>query len=297
MQHKNPFRSDGGIDLSKIPYVKDQSAYSDSLVDSLNAEYRAHQGKYDRFNELRKNAVVSPENVRLATLFTVASIKTRTSYVDEASDRSGINGNFSIDKDVLETSHDGELKWDIYHDWFTSQTPNRIAELLEEGKVEKAHALLSGRDPNTGENVGDFYLRACKASLVLYLLGFKRVCMDTRIYNSLKPQIREMMDYGKKVQHPHTSYISNPYREKGPYSANKVPILSHSGDPDYDGNQSFWEDRMKWNVKEYTALTNQMVFMNLGFQTEAPASVLPQVLFNLNNKTTHHFDLMERLQE
>jgi hypothetical protein len=279
----NIVKPDGQIDEQAVTEV----------AETLNDEYRANQAVYDRFSENRENAVVTPANVRRASLWVIGSIKTDTNLVDSGA--SGLlSGDFSKDKAFLEGTTDGELKWDRYGEWFSSQIPDRVAELLESGRVDDAHALLAGRDPDTGEWVGDYYLRANKASLVLYLLGFDKVCMDTRIYRATKPVMWATLD-NDAVRHPETE-LDNPYRNRSPgMDAKHVLVISHSGDDDWDGEKSYWEDKLKWNVPQYDALTGHLIDL-LAERSDVPRELIPQVAFNTEGNTTGHETLMERIQ-
>lgn len=265
----------------------------EQVAEKLTAEYRAHKARYDRFQALRESAENTGATVRRAALWTVGSIKTDTQLVDDGASEI-LAGDFGDDRAFLLSTEHGSVKWDRYGEWFSSDVPDRVAELLDEGRVDDAHALLSGRDPETGERVGEYYLRACKASLVLYLLGYDRVCLDTRIYRAVKPAIRALFE-DDVVTHPETE-TENPYRASTPrMDAGYTPIYSHSGDEKFTGEKSYWEDKLKWNVIQYDAMTTHLRD-RLAEKADVPADLLPQVAFNTQGETTIHADLMERIQ-
>lgn len=279
-------------------YVKSKPSIDpqtfDSVTDALNREYKAHKAEYERFQEMRENAVVSPSNVRYAMAWTVVTIKTDTKRVDGRTSML-LSGDFSNDKKFVENSTDGKLKWEKVHGWLNSQIPEKVAQYLQNSEVEKAHALLAGRDPETGNPVTKTYLRTCKASLVLYLLGFERMCMDSRNFRTFKPVLREIM-YDIQVKHPE-SEGSNPYRSNQPsMDAGEVSTISHSSDPEVEG-KTFWEDKLKWNPKEYHYLSDRMLDI-VAENCKVPKWLIPIVAFNSRtDRTTIHETAMNRLQE
>lgn len=268
----------------------------DTVENELRREYQDNIHQYQSFQGKREPPeTVTGRDVRLATLWSVGSIKTDTGLIDSKSSDM-VSGDFSVDKDILENSTDGGLKWEKYHEWFAGDVPDRVANLLNDDRLNDAHALLAGRDPDTGAMTEDYYLRACKGAMVLYLLGYDKVCMDTRIYRTLKPVIAEVMAGNQCVAHPDTE-SQHPYRAKQPrMGAKPVPILSHSGDQNWEENRkSFWEDKLKWNIPEYDALT-QWIIKRLSIRTDIPAPVLPQVAFNaLSDDTTTHDAILDRI--
>jgi len=290
---------------NELTIVKDDSSIKakqllETVGNDLTSEYRAHKARYDRFQSNRESAEVAGTNVRKVALWVVGSIQTDTELVDENVSQT-FSGDFSDDKSFLEGTTDGPQKWESYGSWFNSDIPDQVADLLRDDKVDDAHALLAGRDPDTGKAVGDYYLRTNKASLVLYLLGYDRICLDTRIYRALKPAIRATLE-NDMVTHPESEHPKfgepspNPYRKRAPdyKRAKSVPVLSHNGDPDWNGEKSYWEDKLKWNPIQYHTLTTY-VRDRVGRYTDIPTELIAQVAFNTEGSTTTHETLYDNL--
>lgn len=228
----------------KLRQVQPNRQYIQLVADDMQNEYEKNKAEYERFQALRDDVDVTGRNIRLLALWTIASIKTDTRLVDSQAENY-MTGDFSIDKEQLELTTDGEVKWSCYGEWFSSNKPDRVAELLQNDRVMDAHALLAGRDPDTGKQIGEYYLRTCKASLVLYFLGYDRICVDSRIYDTLAPAIGDVFE-DIPVNHPETEH-NNPYRNSSPrQTAKKLRIITHSSD-DRDNDRSYWEDKLKWN--------------------------------------------------
>jgi hypothetical protein len=283
------------------PFVKSEESFVESLIDKvvteIEDEYNRESNSADLFNSRRKSVEPTGRNVRLSALWVIGSIKTDTELVDNSDEI--FSGNFSFDKGFLEGTQDGEIKWDRYGEWFPTDIPDRVASHLQDGEINHAHALLSGRDPQTGQNVGDYYLRTNKASLVLYLMGYDRMCVDTRIYKAIKPVMQATIE-NQVVSHPVTAdpviaeskgLTPNPYREDI-NKAKKTPVMTHTGDGDV--KPTFWEHKLKWNPIEYDALTKHM-WGAIAERADVPTGLIPQLLFNLEGETTYHETLMNKL--
>lgn len=286
-----------GIDPVTLSYVKESGKIPESLIRRLKAEYRENKSQYDKFDQNRQSVEVTPQSIRRAMAWVVVTIKTDTERVDARSDLL-LSGNFRNDKSFVTQSTDGKIKWEKVHKWLTSDIPDRVADYLNRDRVNDAHALLAGRDPETGKQVtiegqeATLYLRTCKASLVLYLTGFDRMCIDSRIFRAIEPALSALME-GKK-SHADTA-LENPYRDSSPrMDAKAVPVVSHSGDLMHESGKTFLEDKLAMNPPEYDALTG-FIRERLADETGIPESVIPQVAFNLQDETTTHGPLMERL--
>jgi hypothetical protein len=263
-------------------------------IESLEAEYDRHKAQYNDFQAKRENSKLTASNVRRCMAWTVLSIKTDTDMLDKRTEEL-LSGDFSADKQLAYSTTDGAVKWEHIHKWLTSDIPERVVNYLENGRIHDAHALLAGRDPETGEQTTTMYLRTCKASLVLYFLGYNRVCMDTRVYRSLTPQIRNLTN-PRKVTHPDTE-MHNPYRDSSPrMGASKVSVWSHSGDPNHEEGKTYWEDKLKWNPPQYHAMT-QYIVSRIAEDSRIPAELVPQVAFNTEGTATWHSDLMNKIQD
>lgn len=286
-----------------LTIVKDEAQIDEQrlaeVAEKLTAEYEAHKPQYDGFQASREDAEITGASVRRAILWTVGSIKTDTRAVDDGAD--GMLKNLGTVRDFLQDTHDGALKWDKFGPLFTSDIPDRVAELLRDGRVNDAHALLAGRDPETGKPVGKHYLRVNKASLVLYLLDVDRMCVDTRIWRALKPAFGAVFtnelvsepDTADPIMAEHRGLTPNPYRDTL-NSPKPVPVMSHSGDTERDFGKTFWEDRLRMNPIEYTCLTDHVID-RLARHADVPRELIPQVAFNTEGETTFHDGLMERL--
>lgn len=277
------------LTFEQLSYADRFGGCPDGLADAVRREYSDRSARYDAFARKRSQTAVSPRTVRWAMAWTVTTIKTDTSRIDARTEM--MTGDFGDLKSFVENSTDGQVKWEKVHTWFNSDVPERVAGLIRSGRIHDAHALLAGRDPETmgpAENLR--YLRTCKASLVLYLLGIDRMCIDTRIYRTIKPLLKEITHYARK-NHPDTEG----YRKEAPdQNAKRVPVVSHSGDRETDFSKTFLEDKLKWNPREYVALTDHIVGL-IADKSDVPREVVPQVLFNLSGETTFHEDLYEIL--
>jgi hypothetical protein len=283
--------------LQDLGYVRSPSTWDEQAIeqvaDSIEREYKAHADAYDRFEQKRSNVEQSGRNVRLTAFWTVCSIKTNTSYVDGQTDDM-VAGNFAVDKQIAVSTTDGAIKWDHIGTWFSSDMPDKVARSLSNGNVEGAIARLAGRNPVTGESLDKTYLRTCKGSLVPYLMGHNRLCIDTRIYNAIKP-VLEAITYDMDMRMGDTEMV-HAYRNARPNAGTQqVPVVSHSGDPEYEGSKSFLEDKLKWNPVEFHTLGWGIVEI-LSERSNAPEGVIPQILFNLQGERTFHGDLMDRLE-
>lgn len=289
------------IDANALDYVKSEnSQYNapdlNSVASELRAEFRANEAQYRRFAEKRENVTLSTLSVRFCIPVVQGSIKSKTDRWEKAI--SALNaGDF---KEYFNRCYDSDKKLRAFRRLSDSDIPERVVEALENGRENDAHALLCGRDPKTGENITETYLRANKASFVLYLLGADRkMCLDTRVYNTVKPALRALLkrQYADGIAtktHPDTE-LDNPYRSATPrMDARSVPVLSHSGDPEWDGEKSFLEDKLKWNIGEYDALTGELM-SELAQRAGIPWELVPQVAFNANAETTTHEELMDVL--
>lgn len=279
-----------------LPYVRETAQYDEQTLNEvaggLRSEYQAAQDLYREFSELRNSVDVTAMTVLYTIPAVQGSIKSKTDRWEKAL-RSLKAGDF---EGYYNECYDSEKKLEAFERVTESDIPQRVADLLNDGRVNDAHALLSGRDPDTGKAVMKTYLRVNKASYVLYLLGYDRkMCLDTRIYRSTKPAI-ESITWPQVVSHPETE-LDNPYRNATPrMGAKPVPVVSHSGDPSYDGDKTFFEDKLKWNVLEYDAITGELM-SQLAQRAGIPWELVPQVAFNCSGPRTIHRELMETLAE
>lgn len=278
-------RQDPRIDVKPLADIGSQ----------LEAQYRAHKAQYDDFQGSRsdlQDRQLTGREVRLASVFAVASIKTQTAQID-ADAGAPVSGDFAGLRDFLRGTRDGRTKWSRVSAWYGSDMPDRVAELLNRGypaDVNDAHALLAGRDPDTGESAGETYMRTCKGAFALYLLGYDRMCVDTRVFRALRPAFGAVLR-NKDMTHPETE-LDNPYRASTPrMDAKPVPVLSHSGAGD---GRSFWEDKLKFNPREYHAVTRH-VWLKLAEHADVPVGLIPQLAFNTEGDTTTHETLMDLL--
>lgn len=302
-----------------LPYVHDSDAmYDDQTINGLagaiTSEYRRNSEELDRFEELRGSVEPTAVNVRFLIPVVSGSIKSDTETWEEA-----LSALKSGDVEAYyEACYDSDKKLKAFLKVAQSDIPERVAGMLQQvddwtdddgshtkfsrRMVNHAHAMLANRDWETGEailsreydDIRGTYLRANKASLVLYLMGYNRMCMDTRNWSTLKKVARAV---GTPVYTEGIRGISRPATEgDNPYRSDSVNMgqsevdyLSHSGDPETDG-RSFWEDKLKWNIPEYTALTG-LLWDELADRTadDVPYGVIPQITFNLSEdyRTTH----------
>lgn len=288
----------------KLTYVKERRNWTDeqldAVADAVDREIRSNEAEYARFEANRQNVDVNPTNVRLAMVTTVVSIKTETEIMDGRTSMAH-SGNFRDLKEYVEKSSDGNLKWDKVHKWYSSDLPDRVSNLLNDGRIMDAHALLAGRDPDTGGPVESRfnYLRTVKASLVLFHLGFNRVCLDSRRWKSMRPAIQAIIrDTG--IKHPDTEdpdvgrpggYGSdeprapNPYRKRSPRTnADESPTCVHET----------WEDKFAKNPPEYHAVMD-MILGEIAERAGHSKGEVNHALFNLAGERTFHEPLMERL--
>lgn len=294
------------MQANELEYVRDKvvDTFVSKVADRVAQEYKDNPGLYDRFEASRPDPDTSEyegRDVRLAAMWSIASIKTDTELVDSEA-QNMISGDFGVDKEIMEQTTDGDIKWEKFGEWFTSEIPDDVADLLNKGRVNEAHALLSGRNWMTGEKVGEKYLRATKASMVLYLLGFDRICVDSRVFQAVKPALHGIVE-NKAYSHPPTE-TENRFRstnQNGMVSlrqdAKPIPVISHSGDPNWDREKSYFEDKLKWNIDEYHALTTHIVDV-IADESGVDRRKVPQVLFNLgrseSQERTRHKGLLER---
>jgi hypothetical protein len=279
------------IDPTSIEYVNDVGFIPGSFSDRVGEHLDMFRDEYEQFEKNRQRAEASATNVRWATAYAVASIKTGTGRVD--TNVTGIAGDFAGLRDMVEDSSDGNVKWSHFHDFFTSDRPEQVAEDLQCGAVMDAHARLCGIDPETGDKSDTTYLRPTKASLVLYLLGYDRMCLDTRIWRSIKQPVVQKLITPQSRTHPATS-AQNPFRQQAAdVSGPARSLWDHSADVDH---RTYWEDTLHINPVEYSAVTWYLVErIHNEVETELPAGVIPHALFNLSGPNTFHTELWDVL--
>jgi len=279
------------IEPESIEYVNKVGLIPSYFAERVSEHLSSFADEYEQFEENRQRAEASATNVRWAVTYAVTSIKTGTGRVD--SNVAGIAGDFAGMRDMVQDSSDGTTKWDHVHDMFTGERAERVAEDLQNGAVMDAHARLCGINPETGDKNDTTYLRPTKASLVLYLLGYDRMCLDTRIWRTIKkPVVQKLIDPQERT-FPATS-AQNPYRQQAAdVSGPARSLWDHSADTD---DRTYWEDTLHINPVEYTAVTWYLVErIHNEVETELPAGVIPHALFNLSGPTTFHAELWEVL--
>jgi hypothetical protein len=279
------------IDPTSIEYVNTVGFIPSTFTRRVGEHLETFADEYEKFEENRQKAEASATNVRWAVAYAVTSIKTGTGRVD--SNVASVAGDFAGLRDMVQDSSDGHTKWSHVHDMFTGARAERVARDLQNGAVMDAHARLCGIDPETGDKSETTYLRPTKASLVLYLLGFDRMCLDTRIWRTIKqPVIQALIDPQKRT-HPDTS-ATNPYRQQAAdVSGPARSLWEHSADTD---DRTYWEDTLHINPIEYTAVTWYLVEqIHEEVETEHPVGVIPHALFNLSGPTTFHTELWDVL--
>lgn len=259
--------------------IDDPSADYLDIVQEMEEEYHEHQERYDEFARTLDSVKVNPTNGRKIALWFVTSIKTSTSWLDGQTSKM-VAGNFKTDKEVVEKSRDGRKKWELAHKWWNSDVVPDAIKWMELGMHDDAVAILAGLDPASGKRVRRNYLRVVKGSAVPEFLGFDRWCLDTRRYRAVKPLLKRMLVGAGN--HPDTEGFRSTGKRQ---SADLVDRTS----------QEWFEDKLARNPAEYHAITAKVREV-LAEETEVPAEVVPQVLFNTQGPTTFHDDLLAKLE-
>lgn len=236
-----------------------------SVSAELEAEYAENREFYETFAELRSGAKTNYEAVLAVHPLASGSIQTQTDRWESAI-AALKSGDF---EEYFEECYDSEKKVDAMNRFMASDLPEKVSQALKAGSPDRAQAYLMGRDPDTGDHLMETYLRTVKSSFALYLLGYDKICADTRIYEVLRPVLECMLEKTDQM-HPDTA-LSNPLRASAPrMDAKAVSVTS----------QTFIEDKLKWNIEEYDCLISE-VFKILEQETDIPPEVLPQVAFNV----------------
>jgi hypothetical protein len=245
------------------------------------------------FTTLRNQVDPTPRNIRKVSAFVIQTINTETDKAEQLN-KDVMAGNFADDKRAIEATRDGAKKWELYADWFPSDLAEKVAKDFKAGNWSNGMIRLSGRDPETGENVRETYLRPVKASLVAYLLGDdKAMCMDRRVFRALKPVLDQVLTE-KVRQHPQTEddrMRTTAQRMDADHKSLMVHKTADNLDTDY------WCDGMALNLGEYRAITAGLIDL-IAEQTNTDKHLVPIVLFNMGDyEPTIHEGVLRNLAE
>lgn len=222
-------------------------------------------------------------NVRKAVFWVMSSIQTRTAVLDEIT-QIDFN-NFQNLKEAVESSTDGEVKWEKLHAFWNADTADNVADSARADDWIDAVADLSGLT-KADESRHEGYLRVVKANLVAEILGDPdALCLDSARRSALEPLFDRMFD--GVVTAPDTPVGDAPYRSKS------TPVTAETVLP---RDKKFLEDRLTKNPAEYRAIAKK-ILDSLQEATGMDRRRISHALFVMGNAdgATEHESLAEML--
>lgn len=278
------FPQDGGcecdqsVTFKELSYTNNEFEVPDMLIRQINSVVDDEKHNLGALARTFDNSAPTGRNVRVATFWSVGSIKTDTGRIDALTGDVALN-DFSALKSFLEATRDGEKKWEKVHELWTGGIPEETARHARNGDWVKAQAALIGL--NTGDTDRDtHYVRPTKANMVTRIMGDPHaLCMDTRRHRVLRPLLKRMLPGETRGADDQ----SGEYRVQGTsVDTERVPAWS----------KNHLQDRLTRNPREYRAIAEKILDA-LERETRADRAEIGHILFLLGGADTFHETLQD----
>ena len=268
------------VQFEEISYTNTSYTVPSYLIKSINDFKAQNDEKLDEFTQFVDEVDITPTNVRIAYIWSVCSIQTDTPTLDELTSNFGIK-HYGDLKDFLEDSTDSDKKWEKVLEFWNSDLPERVADLLKDGEVVEAQAVMCGLK-ETHDDRNRHYIRPTKANMITWLLGdTDSLCFDSRRHRCLKPLLSNMLPDNTVLTHVDTN---GPYKSQTTNMAVVDSIPAHS--------LQFLQDRLFANPYELRSITTE-VLDTLEAKTTANRREIVHITFCLAGETTFHESLQD----
>lgn len=258
----------------------------DQFVRDATAQFRKRSVMVKSVADAFADSAITARNVRVAYIWSVGSIQTVTSHIDRITQEIDA-GNFKTLKNFLENTSDGQKKWELAHDFWTSEVPEIVAKHARNGDWLEAQAELTGLTKANTDRRGRkddnkrSYMRVTKANMVTRILGDPHaLCIDSRRYDVLQTVLQGMLDDAPMG-----------HSNRGPYRVRGTDV----GEAQYPAWDHRWLSRvLTRNPEEYRAVTKRLLDR---LEDELPCRRrdIGHVLFLMGGDATAHESLQELL--
>lgn len=270
------------------------------IIDELRSEYFGWLEDYgDTVNLREQNRLYNPAEekqadisvkaararVVVASVTAITSIQTDTARLQWL-EKELREGNITP-SDMVRKSTDGRVKTEKFTNQFdvSGKIVSGATRCLLNGKPDEARRYLIGRRTRSDDGTiqsDETYLRNTKANFVLWLLGYRTHCVDTRVIDTLhKPDADGMRLIDALFNTDAGPYARRHLVNKSYTRQDQVPLFIDEA-RNREG-YTFWWDVLKWCPPIYDYLTS-FISECIAHITEIPEDRVFHTMFRMQGE-------------